>query len=199
MSESNTPNLQEENRGPQEPQQPPYSPVPGPPPCPGDPANGPQTPPPYQAPYQPYGQPPYQPYGQNPPPFQKPPRAPSSPETVRLYNILSYFSFLWIVGLIADHHNPKVRFHVNQGILLSILELVLGIAVGIVSSLLTSIFSVGFGPMLVFSQLGATVVGLLKLAQFGIIAALIIIGVMHAVQDKEEPLPVIGTLFTVVK
>jgi len=38
----------------------------------------------------------------------------------KLFSVLAYFSVLWLVGLLADPDNPKVRFHVNQGILLSI-------------------------------------------------------------------------------
>ena len=125
--------------------------------------------------------------------------APLNPETIKLFNILSYFSFLWLVGLIADGHNPKVRYHVNQGILLTIFEVVLGLVVSLLSSLFTSLFSVALGGVMVFAQLGSTLVGLVQLAQFGAVAALIIVGVMHAVQDREEPLPLIGSLFTILK
>ena len=33
----------------------------------------------------------------------------------KLFSVLAYFSVLWLVGLLADPDNPKVRFHVNQG------------------------------------------------------------------------------------
>lgn len=190
MSENNQQNPQEEREEQRVPPQPPYQPPYG-----AQPPYANQTPPPYP----PYGQPPYQPYGGIPP--EKPPKthAPSNPETVKLFNILSYFSFLWLVGLIADGRNPKVRYHVNQGILLSIFEVVFGLVVSLLSSLFTSLFSLALGGIMVFSQLGATLVGLLQLAQFGAVAALIIVGVMHAVQDCEEPLPLIGSLFTILK
>lgn len=147
------------------------------------------------------GQQPYpaRPYGGYPPPEPPKTRAPLNPETIKLFNILSYFSFLWLVGLIADGHNPKVRYHVNQGILLTIFEVVLGLVVSLLSSLFTSLFSVALGGVMVFAQLGSTLVGLVQLAQFGAVAALIIVGVMHAVQDREEPLPLIGSLFTILK
>ena len=155
---------------------------------------------PRRTPYEKPGQQPYQPpYGGYPPPEPPKTRAPLNPETIKLFNILSYFSFLWLVGLIADGHNPKVRYHVNQGILLTIFEVVLGLVVSLLSSLFTSLFSVALGGVMVFAQLGSTLVGLVQLAQFGAVAALIIVGVMHAVQDREEPLPLIGSLFTILK
>ena len=194
MNENKQPNPQGEagdqpaSEQPQPPYQPPYG-------YGGRAPYGGQTPPPYP----PYGQPPYQPYGSCPPPKAPKPRALSNPETAKLYCILSYFSILWLVGLIADGNNPKVRFHVNQGILLSIFELAVGLVVSLLSGLFTSIFSVALGGVMIFSQLGATVVGLLKLAQFGLCAALMIVGILHAIQDREEPLPLIGTLFTILK
>ena len=36
-----------------------------------------------------------------------------------LYCVLSYIYVLWIVGLLAEKDNPTVKFHVNQGIILS--------------------------------------------------------------------------------
>lgn len=189
MNESNQPNQQGEGGGQSAPQppQPPYSPPYG---------GQPPYPPPYPPPY---GPPPYQPYGKEAPHKPHKARTVNSPETIRLFNILSYFSFLWLVGWIADGHNPKVRYHVNQGILLTLFEVLLGLVVSLLSSLFTSIFSVSIGGVAVFSQLGATLIGMLQLAQLGIIAALIVVGVMHVAQDREEPLPLIGTLFTVLK
>ena len=32
----------------------------------------------------------------------------------KLFSVLAYFYVLWLVGLLADQDNPKVRFHVNQ-------------------------------------------------------------------------------------
>lgn len=113
MNENNQPNQQGGQEGQQTPPtpQPPYQPPYGSQP----PYDG-QTPPPYQSPYEKPGQQPYQPpYGGYPPPEPPKTRAPLNPETIKLFNILSYFSFLWLVGLIADGHNPKVRYHVNQG------------------------------------------------------------------------------------
>lgn len=102
--ECDQPNQEGENgyTAPQPPQQPqpPY-----PPPYGVQPPYGGQTPPPYPPP--PYGQPPYQPYGNYPPPKPTKMRVASNPENVKLFNILSYFSFLWIVGLIADGRNPS--------------------------------------------------------------------------------------------
>lgn len=38
----------------------------------------------------------------------------------KTYNILAYVGILWLIGLLSAKDQPDVRFHVNQGILLSI-------------------------------------------------------------------------------
>lgn len=47
----------------------------------------------------------------------------------KTYNILAYISILWLVGLLSAKDQPDVRFHVNQGIILSIASLFVWIPV----------------------------------------------------------------------
>lgn len=145
---------------------------------------------------------------QNPqPPFQPPPVPPTPPvytqyglgDNTRVFSILSYISILWLVGLLADRNNPKVRFHVNQGIILTIFEVIVNVAISILHSIITAIFSGFFSGVFVVSPLAATLNGMLSLAGSCLFLAFTIIGVMHAVQDRQEPLPIIGTLFQVLK
>ncbi len=96
-----------------------------------------------------------------------------------LFSVLAYLSLLWLVGLLADKENPVVKFHVNQGIILFIAEIILGV----VTSILALI------PVV---RLFVWVLNLIPLA-------LAIIGILNAVNKKQQPLPVIGTLFTVIK
>ena len=51
----------------------------------------------------------------------------------KVYNVLAYIGILFIVGLIADSQNPKVRFHVNQGLVLFLAEVILGIVCSIIA------------------------------------------------------------------
>ena len=100
---------------------------------------------------------------------------------------MSYFSVLWLLGLLIDPDNPKVRFHVNQGILLSIFS---G-AYSLVMTVLNAMFT--FLPfMYIFTALLSVLGGVA-------VFALMVWGVVNAAQDKEEPLPVFGTLYTFIK
>lgn len=94
----------------------------------------------------------------------------------KVYNVLAYIGILFIVGLIADSQNPKVRFHVNQGLVLFLAEVVLGIVCGIISAI----------PFIGF--IGSICSGII-----GIVGVVfMIIGIIHAANDEEVPLPVIG-------
>jgi uncharacterized membrane protein len=191
---------------PQQPygQQPPYT-APQQPYSQQPPYTAPQQPysqqPPYTAPQQPYSQrPPYtapqQPYGQRPPYTapQQPYYARPLTDNTRVFSVLSNLGPLWLIGLLADRNNPRVSFHVNQGIILFIFECVFGAAARILHAIFNVIFSFGpldllaSAPMVIINSVG----GLLFLV-------LIIIGIVHAAQDLEEPLPIIGKLFTIVK
>ena len=97
------------------------------------------------------------------------------------------FSVLWLLGLLIDPDNPKVRFHVNQGILLSIFS---G-AYSLVMTVLNAMFT--FLPfMYIFTALLSVLGGVA-------VFALMVWGVVNAAQDKEELLPVFGTLYTFIK
>lgn len=105
----------------------------------------------------------------------------------KLFSILSYFSVLWLLGLLIDPDNPRVRFHVNQGILLSIFSA----AYSLVMTVLNAAFT--FLPfMFIFTTLLSVLGGVAVLA-------LMVWGIVNAAQDKEEPLPVFGTLYTFIK
>jgi len=141
---------------------------------------------------------------------QQPPKPPIPPvpqnnyqynmgDNARVFSILSYISILWLVGLLADKDNPKVRFHVNQGIILTIFEIAINVAVSILKSFITAIFSGVFSGVFVVSPIAVTLNGMLTLACLCLFVAFSIIGILHAVQDREEPLPVIGTLFQILK
>lgn len=178
----------------------------------GQPPN-PQQPFDYQAHYRQQNQQYYNPQQPGGPQGYQSPRPPQQPipptppvytrygtgDNTKAFCILSYISILWLVGLLADRYNPKVRFHVNQGIILTIFNIAVSIVVSIMKSFITAIFSGFFNGIFVVSPLGVTINGLLSLAGWGLFVAFMIIGIMHAAQDREEPLPVIGTLFQVLK
>ena len=103
-----------------------------------------------------------------------------------LFSILSYIGILWLIPLLVEKNDKVVRFHVNQGIVLFIFDIIGSIAVGILSAIFV------FIP--VISVLGVVIASL-----FGILCfVLMIIGIVNAANKSEKPLPIIGK-FQVLK
>lgn len=174
----------------------------------------------YGGPYDPYGQYPrsgprnggprnedrggdpraWRAWGEYPPPrgpyAGPPPR--TSQQDPKVFCILSYVGILWIVGLLADRNDPKVKFHVNQGIILSIFEFAFGVFVSIAKSFVSFSFIQLFSASFILPQIGMVINGMLSFALWCLAAAFSVIGIIHAAQDRQEPLPIIGSLFTVI-
>ena len=117
-------------------------------------------------------------------------QAPSNGQTdnTKLFSVLAYIPFLWLIGLLADRKNPTVVSHVNQGIILTICSAVLNIAVGILGSILVFLLPI----LVVLTSLVTIVVSLVEVS-------FLVIGIINAVNGAEKPLPFIGRLFVVVK
>lgn len=105
-----------------------------------------------------------------------------------LYCVLSYIYILWIVGLLADKNNKIVKFHINQGIILSIVSLFSLIIINILSSFLYSI-----APIL------SGISAFLEVLWIIFYVVFTIIGIKNAAKQSQQPLPVIGSLFNFVK
>ena len=91
----------------------------------------------------------------------------------KLYNVLSYLN-LWLIGLLVAPQEQDVRFHVNQGIVLSIGELAL---------------------LLLSTILGFTiVVPILCFVAFCVLGVFAIIGIINASKGEQKELPLIGKI-----
>ena len=110
------------------------------------------------------------------------------PDNTKLFSVLAYIPFLWLIGLLADRKNPRVIFHVNQGIILTICSAVLNIAVGILGSVLVFLLPI----LVVLTSLVTIVVSLVEVT-------FLVIGIVNALNEAEKPLPFIGKLFVVVR
>lgn len=91
----------------------------------------------------------------------------------KTYCILAYCFILWLVGMTQMPQDEDVRFHVNQGIILTI--------AGVVAETVAGIFL--FVPVL--GQLLMSVSSLAWLA-------LAIIGIINANNGEQKELPIIG-------
>lgn len=99
-----------------------------------------------------------------------------------LFSILSYIGILWLIPLLVEKNDKVVRFHVNQGIVLFIFDIIGSIAVGILSAIFV------FIPVISF--LGVVIASLFGILCF--VLMIMIIGIVNAANKSEKPLPIIG-------
>ena len=106
--------------------------------------------------------------------------------------ILSYIIF-FIPLLTGDYKKSAfVKFHTNQGTVLFISSVILGVGWGIVTAILTGIFAVTFLWGLI--AILAVISNLIWLLP----TVLCILGIINAVNRKTVPLPIIGK-WTIIK
>ena len=95
----------------------------------------------------------------------------------KAFGALGYVGILFLIPLLAGK-TEFTRFHANQGLVLFII----GVALGIVSGILSVIPFIGW--------LGMIIGGLGSLATL----ILMILGIVNAAQGEMKPLPVIGSI-----
>lgn len=96
-------------------------------------------------------------------------------------SVLSYFGLLVLIPMLARKDSPFARFHSNQGLVLFITEII----VGVVSSIIKGIFA-----LIHVAFVGSAIAWLLDVCMF----VLAIMGIVYAVQGKAKELPVIGKI-----
>lgn len=97
----------------------------------------------------------------------------------KVYGILSYIGFLFIIPLLAVKDSRFAKFHANQGLVVFLAQMIINVASGAVCALLSAIH---LGTM---AALVAPLVSLISLA-------LSVIGIINAAQGKAKEIPVIG-------
>lgn len=108
---------------------------------------------------------------------------PNDVQQNKVLSLFSYLGLLFLIPLLAAPNSPFARFHVNQGVVLFLFDIVSGIAVGIISAIVVWIPFVG---VILIGLLGAAIS----------ICSLIftILGIINAVTGKAKELPLIGKI-----
>lgn len=106
---------------------------------------------------------------------------------LKIFSILSYIGIFWIVGLILERDDPVVRFHINQGIIKTVVFSSLWFVIFVVSKILAAI-----------STILLSIVALLWLVYFLIMFVYVILGIINAKNEVQRPLPIIGDLFHIL-
>ncbi len=97
----------------------------------------------------------------------------------KVYGILSYIGFLFIIPLLAAKESRFAKFHANQGMVAFLTELVLSAGSGAVCALLSAVH---------LGALAATIGPLISLISL----AFSVTGIVFAAQGKAKELPLIG-------
>ncbi len=108
---------------------------------------------------------------------------PADVEKNKVMGIIAYIWLLFIVPILVARESKFAMYHTNQALILFILSIATYFAVGILGALPV----VGLVTLLLFP-----LVGLAHLV-------LMILGIVNAAQGQMKPLPLIGTLFTLIK
>ncbi len=115
-------------------------------------------------------------------------------------SIVSYCTIIgWLVAFLAgDKENAK--FHLNQGLVLGIFGTGAEIVVWVIVSVLNLIAGLFYRVAIVSWLFGAMAwfVGVIGTVLSVLVAVLIVVGILNAVNDKEQKLPVIGGI-TILK
>lgn len=118
----------------------------------------------------------------------------------KVYKILSYIGILWLVGMFGKRKNePAVRFHVGQGIILTICSVILSIVIYLINTFVIAnifvteleIWGVSMGKTV--SSTGLAIMGFLDTAVWAVQILFMVLGIRNAAKEQEKELPVIGS------
>lgn len=104
-------------------------------------------------------------------------------ESNKVMAVLAYIGLLFLIPLLVAKDSKFAKFHTNQGIVLFIADIAIGVVIGVLAVILAFIPVVG--PII-----AAIVSGVLGLAIF----ALMILGIINAATGKAKELPLIGKI-----
>ena len=101
----------------------------------------------------------------------------------KVFSVLAYFGFLFLIPMLAAPNSQFARFHTNQGLVLFLFDIAGGIAVSIITAIFVWVPIVG----------GIIITIVSSVVSLGI-AVLLILGVINAATGKAKELPVIGKI-----
>ena len=112
---------------------------------------------------------------------------PQDAEKNKLFGIVAYIPFLFLVPLLAAQDSKFAKYHANQGLLLTIVAVILWIVQKVINTLILNAMYRNF-----WNNPGGFVITLIGLVVWGIITILGLIGIIAANKGECKPLPVIG-------
>lgn len=113
---------------------------------------------------------------------------PNHVSNIKIYCYLAYIPFLWLVGLfVPEKDDAEVRFHVGQGIILTIVAFILNAVVTVVANILYVVLG-----LFIWSSFLASLLQIIRIIPTIIVIIYIIIGCLNVRNNVLRPLPIIG-------
>lgn len=103
---------------------------------------------------------------------------PADIQSNKVMAVLSYFGFLFLIPLLAAKDSRFAKFHVNQGLVLFVVEVILGVVQGI--------FGLFYIPVI------STIISVALWVVSILLFVFAILGIVNAAQGKAKALPIIG-------
>ena len=115
------------------------------------------------------------------PPEAAPEYDPQDIEKNKVMAILAYFGILVLVPIFAAKDSKFAKFHANQGLLVCILGIIVGIVYRILLKVATTLTMI-------------SLVGFIGMALWIFVGVLAIIGIVNAAKGQAKELPLIGKI-----
>lgn len=120
----------------------------------------------------------------------------SSSDSNKAYKILSYFGILWLVGLLSSKvkDDKSVRFHVGQGMIITIVYAIVEVVVQLMNNLvIANIFKEKvWGVTIGVSPTGLALMSFLNFAVVIVYSIFELIGIINVCKGQDKELPIIG-------
>ena len=107
----------------------------------------------------------------------------------KLFSILSYIGILWLFGLLVtpERYDARVRFHVGQGMVLTIANVCLSVILRVLNALISALSITILG-----SFAGLLLTAILSLTVAVCTIGWMVDGIVQVCTGSDKPLPLIG-------
>ena len=112
---------------------------------------------------------------------------PQDAEKNKVQGIIAYIPPLFLIPLFAAPDSKFAKYHANQGLLVTIVSVILWFVQWLLVSLI-----IGANPFSAVFGIGSFFITIIRIIAFGIPTVLALIGIISANKGECKPLPVIG-------
>lgn len=103
---------------------------------------------------------------------------------------LSYLGIFFLIPMLSNKDSGYTKFHVNQGIVLLIVEIVYGVVAAILNAIAGALIFVSVGLAAILAIVFNLIIAAIGVALF----VFAIMGIVNAAQGNAKELPIIGKI-----